>query len=121
IAKWGLGGKVADGSQYVSWIHQQDFVALVQWIIEQTRPRRVYHACSRHPVMNATFMKALRESVGVSFGLPLPRIMAHIGSFVKGVDSSILLQSVPATTKYTIEDGFVFKLGNIKEALADLV
>lgn len=121
IAKWGLGGKVADGRQYVSWVHQQDFVALIQWIIERTQPRRVYHACSPHPVTNATFMKALRESVGVSFGLPLPRLMARIGSFVKGVDSSILLQSVPATTKYTVEDGFVFQLGNIKEALTDLV
>ncbi|TYR34487.1 NAD-dependent epimerase/dehydratase family protein [Sphingobacterium phlebotomi] len=121
IAKWGLGGKVAKGSQYVSWIHQQDFVMLVQWIIEQTNPRRVYHACTPHPVTNAAFMKVLRKSVGVSFGLPLPRIIAHIGSYIKGVDSSILLQSVPATTKYTVEDGFVFKFGNISDALADLV
>src|SRR5690606_5841939 len=120
IAKWGLGGKVADGRQYVSWIHQQDFVALVKWIIEQTRPRRVYHACSPHPVTNATFMKVLRESVGVSFGLPLPRIIARIGSFVKGVDSSILLQSVPATTKYTIEDGFIFTFENLRDALSEL-
>lgn len=121
LAKWGLGGKVANGRQYVSWIHQQDFVALVQWIIEQTQPRRVYHACSPQPVTNAAFMEVLRKSAGVSLGLPLPRMIARIGSFIKGIDSSLLLQSVPATTRYTVENGFVFNFGNIKDALTDLV
>lgn len=121
LAKWGLGGKVSDGRQCVSWIHERDFVRLVQWIIERTQPRRVYHACSPNPVSNVAFMKVLRESVGVSFGLPLPLIMARIGSFLKGVDSSILLHSVPGTTKYTVEDGFDFDFGEIECALTDLV
>lgn len=121
LAKWGLGGKVANGRQYISWIHQHDFVSLVRWIIEQTHPRRIYHACSPYPVTNATFMNVLRNRVGISFGLPLPRILAHIGSFVRGVDPSILLQSVPGTTKSTLEDGFTFEFEKINGALANLV
>lgn len=74
LAKWGLGGKVSNGFQCVSWIHERDLVRLVWWIIEQTQPRRIYHACSPYPVTNATFMKALRDSVGASFGLPIPRV-----------------------------------------------
>ncbi|WP_312790038.1 NAD-dependent epimerase/dehydratase family protein [Sphingobacterium sp.] len=121
LAKWGLGGKVSNGCQCVSWIHERDLVRLVWWIIEQTQPRRIYHACSPYPVTNATFMKALRDSLGASFGLPIPRVLAHIGSFLKGVDSSILLQPVPGTTKFTLEDGFDFKFGKIKCALSDLI
>src|SRR5690606_8264784 len=121
LAKWGLGGQVADGRQYVSWIHQQDCVSLVQWIIQQDQPGWIYHACSPYPVTNATFMRVLRDHVGISFGLPLPRILAHIGSFVKGVDPSVLIQSVPGTTKSTLEDGFTFKFEKIDSTLANLV
>ena len=121
IARYGMGGTVADGKQYISWIHQQDFVALVLWILVQPEPRRVYHACSPYPVTNERFMRVLRESLGISFGLPLPRLMAKIGSFVKNVDSSMLLDSVRGTTSYTIGDGFLFQFDNIRDACADLV
>src|SRR5690606_6328362 len=121
LANWGRGGEVADGRQYASWIHEQDFVSLVQGVIEQDQPRRIYHACRPYPVTNATFMRVLRDHVGISFGLPLPRILAHIGSFVKGVDPSVLIQSVPGTTKSTLEDGFTFKFEKIDSTLANLV
>ncbi|WP_333864023.1 epimerase [Sphingobacterium sp.] len=121
LAKWGLGGKVSDGCQCVSWIHERDLVRLVSWMIEHTQPRQIYHACSPYPVTNATFMKALRDSVGTSFGLPIPRILAHIGAFLKAVDSDILLQPISGTTKFVLEDGFDFEFGEIKCALNNLL
>lgn len=121
LTKRGLGGQVADGGQYVSWIHQEDFVRMVQWIVERAHPSQIYHACSPYPVTNAAFMKALRKTVGVSFGLPLPRLLAHVGAFVKGVDPGMLLDSVPATTTFTRNERFNFGFSHIEEALADLL
>ncbi|MGB3104320.1 epimerase [Sphingobacterium siyangense] len=121
LARRGLGGKISNGRQCVSWIHERDLVRLVMWIIEQTQPRLIYHACSPHPVTNAIFMKALRASSGASFGMPIPKAIARIGSFLKAVDSSILLQSVPGTTRFTLEDGFDFDFAEIECALNDLV
>lgn len=121
LAKWGLGGKVSNGCQCLSWIHERDLVRSVCWIIEQTQPRRIYHACSPCPVNNAAFMKTLRDSIGASFGLPIPRVLAHIGSFLKAVDSGILLQPIPGTTKFILEDGFDFEFGKIECALNDLL
>lgn len=121
LTRWRLGGKVAEGKQLVSWIHEHDFVQLVQWVIEQSNPRRIYHACSPNPITQAALMKTIRESTGISFGLPLPRPLVHIGALVKGIDPSVLLDSVPATTRYTVEDGFAFTYGKPRDAIVNLV
>src|SRR5690606_24483037 len=95
LAKMGLAGTVASGRQYVSWIHQDDLVRLIKWLVQKENPRNIYHACSPHPVTNRDFMSALRNAVGCRIGIPLPRQVAKLGAFAKGVDSSLLLQTTP--------------------------
>jgi len=121
IVKWGLGGQVANGKQYVSWIHQRDFVKLVLWIIKQENPAPIYHACSPYPVSNALFMKAFRQNLNQPIGLPLPTIMAKVGAMIKGVDSSLLIQSVAASTKASLDEGFKFKYPYIQQAIQQLL
>lgn len=121
LVKMGLGGKVADGKQWMNWIHGKDLVSLIFWIIAQPSPSKIYHACSPNPSSNTCFMQTFRKEVGVSMGLPLPRFMAQLGAFVKGVDASLLLDSVPVTTTSTIQEGFVFQFPNAEIALQDLL
>ena len=121
LTKWGLGGKVGHGKQYISWIHEQDLLALLQWIIEHPQPHSVYHACSPCPSSNAQFMQALRKAVGISFGLPLPRPLAHVGAFLKGVDPGLLLQSVPAVAARAQQEGFQYRFASLEKALSDLL
>ncbi|WP_164111229.1 MULTISPECIES: TIGR01777 family oxidoreductase [Sphingobacterium] len=121
LVKIGLGGAVGDGGQMVSWIHEADLVEMVLWIIGLAEPASIYHACSPHPVRNAEFMKIFREEAKVSFGVALPTPVARIGAFFKGIDASILLQTVAVTTKTTIEDGFKFKYSYLHSALAQLI
>lgn len=121
LVKKGLGGAVGDGGQMVSWIHEVDLVQMVLWIIGLDEPASVYHACSPHPVRNAEFMKIFREEAKVSFGVAMPTPLAHIGAFLKGIDASLLLQTVAVTTKTTIEDGFKFKYSYLHSALAQLI
>lgn len=121
LVKMGMGGQVGNGKQMVSWIHEHDFIQLVKWIVELEKPGTLYHACSPETVSNATFMEVFRKEAKVSFGIPLPVPIAYIGSFLKGVDVSLLLQTVPATTKKTIDDGFKFKYNYLHSALAQLI
>ncbi|MBL1410645.1 epimerase [Sphingobacterium faecale] len=121
LVKMGLGGKVGDGKQMVSWIHEHDFVQMVKWVAELEEPAPVYHACSSDTRSNKDFMRVFREEAKISLGLPVPVFMAYVGSFLKGVDVSLLLQTVPATTKQTIEDGFKFKYNYLHSALAQLI
>jgi len=121
LAKMGMGGKVADGKQMVSWIHEADFVRLIDWIVQSEKRETIYHACSPNPVTNNEFMKALRSEAGMSFGLPLPTILAKLGAFVKGVDPTLLLESVPVTTLLTLKNGFQFNFPYIQPAFNQLI
>lgn len=121
LVKLGLGGKVGSGKQYISWIHEQDFVRLLLWLIGLSNPRSVYHACSPFPETNTIFMEKLRRAVGISYGLPLPTPLAKVGSFFKGVDSSLLLGSVAATARVTVEDGFNFDFPYLSDAFTALI
>lgn len=121
LVKMGLGGQVGNGKQWMNWIHYQDLVNLIFWILERKAPSSVYHACTPHPTTNADFMKQFRDVVGISIGLPLPTLMAKFGAFAKGVDSSLLLDSVPVTTTRTVEEGFVFLYPDAKTSIKQLV
>ncbi|MFD1771861.1 epimerase [Sphingobacterium suaedae] len=122
LAKWGLGGKVGSGEQFISWIHAADFVRIIHFLIDQKQATRsFYHACSPNPVTNAVFMKELRQSAGMYFGLPLPTLLAQMGAVVKGVDPSLVFGSTEATTKYLLDDGFEFKYAYIHDAFRQLI
>lgn len=121
LAKMGLAGQVGDGKQMIAWIHEADFVGMIDWIIKSDHRADIYHACSPNPVSNAEFMQKLRHASGVSFGLPLPTFMAKMGAFVKGVDSSLLLESVPVTTLLTLKNGFQFNFPYLQPAFDQLI
>lgn len=121
LVKMGLGGKVGNGEQMISWIHEDDFVRLIDWIVNSQINEPIYHACSPNPVSNAEFMEEFRKSAGALFGMPLPTFMAKIGSFVKNVDSSLLLETVPVTTILTLKNGFQFNFPYIQPALNQLI
>lgn len=121
LTKLGLGGKVANGQQLLPWVHEDDLIGIINWVIQSANPRKVYHVCSPNTVSNEEFMKYLRLASGVTFGLPLPKLFASIGAFFKGVDSSLLLASTPTKTKYLIEDGYDFKYPYIRQAFEQLI
>lgn len=121
LSKYGLGGTVGDGQQLVSWIHYEDLLRIVLWIIYLEEPKDVYHASSPLILTNAAFMGTLREVVSMPFGLPLPTPLAKIGAWFKGVDDSLLLDSTGVISKYLAEEGFQFKFPMAKRAFIDLV
>jgi len=121
LAKYGLAGHVGSGNQFVSWIHHTDFVNLVSWIIDQPQRESVYHACSPNPVTNTEFMRALRDAAGRSWGLPLPKFVAKIGAYFKGVDASLMLETVPVTTLFLQKNDFKFIFPYIKPSFKNLI
>lgn len=121
LVKIGLGGKVGNGQQYISWIHEWDLINLVNWLLTSPIKSTLYHACSPNPVTNTKFMKTLREAVGITVGLPLPTFFAKLGAYFKGVDDSLLLQTTSATTLHLIEEGFEFQYPLLHQAFNQLI
>ena len=54
----------------MSWVHHDDFVAAVHWLIDHEEIAGVVNVASPNPVPNAEFMRTLREACGAPFGLP---------------------------------------------------
>ncbi len=64
LVRFGLGGQNGNGRQYVSWIHEVDFVRAVLWLIEHAEIEGVVNLAAPSPLPNAEFMRALRAGVG---------------------------------------------------------
>ena len=64
LLRLGLGGTNGDGKQFVSWIHDQDFVASINWIIDHPELDGAINLASPGPVPNREFMQTLRRSWG---------------------------------------------------------
>ncbi|HKO98002.1 MAG TPA: NAD-dependent epimerase/dehydratase family protein [Pyrinomonadaceae bacterium] len=70
LVRFGLGGTVGNGKQFVSWIHDLDFVRSVQWLIEHDELDGPVNVAAPNPLTNAEFMRELRVAWGMPIGLP---------------------------------------------------
>src|SRR5438552_14889382 len=89
LTRWGLGGSMAGGHQFVSWIHEEDFCRAVEWIMEHDDISGAVNVAAPNPVTNAEFMASIRRVCGVRFGLPAPRWALEIGAFFMGTETEL--------------------------------
>jgi uncharacterized protein (TIGR01777 family) len=120
LARWGLGGKNGDGRQYVSWIHDQDFIKAVYWLIDHAELEGPVNLASPNPIPNAEFMRALRAAWGTRVGLPATKWMLEIGTFLLRTETELILKSRRVVPRRLLESGFVFDFPTWPEAAADL-
>ncbi|MEP2935819.1 MAG: TIGR01777 family oxidoreductase [Gilvibacter sp.] len=121
LVKSGFGGKQGDGEQKVSWIHEQDFARSVQFIIENEHIEGVINLVAPTPVTNKKFMKSLRETLQVSFGLPLPRPLLEIGAKLIKTETELILKSRNVIPDRLLQQGFRFRFPRVELALKDLL
>lgn len=119
MAKLGLGGSVGGGRQYVSWLHKNDFVRAVQFLLtaEVTGP---VNLAAPNPVPQKDFVRDLRKACGVPFGLPATRWMAEIGAWAIRSDTELLLKSRRVVPTRLLAAGFTFDHPTWPEAANDL-
>ncbi len=121
LTRLGLGGPVGSGAQYVSWIHEQDFLAAVHFVIEKKHIEGAINFSSPGPLPQREFMKLLQKAWGVPIGLPATAWMAEIGAFFLRTDTELLLKSRRVVPARLIREGFLFKFSNWAEAVRELV
>jgi uncharacterized protein len=120
LARLGLGGPVAGGGQYVSWIHDQDFVRAIQFLIERDDLDGSVNVASPHPLPHRDFMRELRSAWRAPVGLPAGRRMAEIGAFAIRSDTELLLKSRRVVPARLTDAGYTFDYPRWKTAAADL-
>ncbi len=121
MARLGLGGPVAGGAQFVSWIHDVDFVRAVEFLIGRDDIAGAVNLASPGPLPQRVFMRALRSAWGVPVGLPATAWMAEIGALVIRSDTELLLKSRRVVPGRLLDAGFGFEHERWPEAARDLV
>ncbi|MDQ1557561.1 MAG: uncharacterized protein QOD32_621 [Pyrinomonadaceae bacterium] len=120
LVRFGLGGQSGDGRQFVSWIHAEDFVRSVRWLIEHDELAGAINLAAPHPLPNAEFMRALREAWGVRVGLPASRLMLEAGALLLRSETELILKSRRVVPRTLLESGFEFRFPTWPEAARDL-
>jgi uncharacterized protein (TIGR01777 family) len=116
--KLGLGGPIAGGQQWISWIHIADLCSLIFFLLKESTVRGAFNAVSPNPVTNAQFTKALAEAVHRPAFIPVPAFAMKV---LFGQMSEIVLASQRAIPEAAIRQGFVFDYPDIYGALAQSV
>jgi uncharacterized protein (TIGR01777 family) len=120
LVRRGLGGTAADGRQYISWVHEEDFVRALYWLIEHDEVEGAVNIAAPNPLPNAEFMRILREAAGVRVGLPATKWMLEAGAFVMRTETELILKSRRVTPGRLLDAGFTFRYPDWKEAAREL-
>lgn len=119
LTRWGLGGRVGHGRQWVSWIHQHDLNRVILAAIEDGRCRGVYMTTAPNPVTNRDFMRALRKAHHRPWSPPAPALGVRLASrWLMDTDPELALKGrrcVP--TRLMEEIGFGFLYDEVGEAV----
>jgi uncharacterized protein (TIGR01777 family) len=121
LTKLGLGGRISRGEQWVSWIHVDDFLAAVRFVVERSALDGVVHLTSPNPIRNRDLMANLRSALHRPWSPPTPSPLVHVGAFLMGSDPALALTGRRCVPRRLVEAGFPFEHPTIEGALDDLV
>ena len=121
LTRWGLGAAIAGGTQWVSWIHERDFVRSLEFLLERDDFSGAVNLASPGPLPQREFMKALRDAWGIGWGLPATRFMAEIGAFFLRTDTELTFKSRRVVPGRLANAGFRFDFPEWPEAAKELV
>ena len=118
IFKLGLGGKLGSGNQWLSWVHVDDVIGMINWALADPNVTGPVNVTAPNPVRNAEFTRTLAQAVNRPAFLPAPKFAMRLffGEFANS-----LFFSQRITPKVALEQGYEFKYPNLAEAIADVV
>lgn len=121
LSRIGMGGRQGNGEQYFSWIHETDFVQIVNFIIDNEALSGVFNVSSPNPVKNTTCMKSLRKAMKIPLGIPMPVWMLEIGAWIIRTETELILKSRRVVPRRLLESGYQFQFAHLQEAIDHLV
>ncbi len=121
LAKWGLGGTVGQGTQGMSWIHEEDMNRFFLQAISDESMEGAYLSTAPNPVSNKEFMKELRRVCGRKIGLPAAAWMVRLGApLLLKTDPELALYGRYCVSERLKDEGFEFHFPDLPSALDDL-
>ncbi|GAC69200.1 epimerase [Gordonia soli] len=125
LTRFGLGGRVSHGRQWISWIHIDDWLRIVRAGLDLepsvALPSGVVIAATDNPVRNVDLMATLRRHLHRPPAPPTPAPVLRLGAILLRTDSALGLTGRRARSRVLAEQGFEFRYPELDGALADLI
>ena len=116
--KLGLGGRIGDGRQFMPWIHREDLVRIIEFLLAQESLAGAFNASAPQPVTNAEFSRTLAQHLNRPAALPVP---APLLKLALGEMSRLLLTGADMRPRRLEEAGFTFNYPTLDEALTAIL
>src|SRR5262249_28039586 len=116
--KLGLGGPIAGGRHWMSWIHVDDLTRLIVFMLREATVRGVFNAVSPHPVTNREFTRALGEALHRPTFMPIPAFALNA---LYGDVASEIMASYRVLPEATLRTGFTFEYPDVFAALRQIL
>jgi hypothetical protein len=115
--RFGVGGRLGDGKQWTSWIHQDDLVSLVEFSIATPAIRGAVNAVAPSPVTNANFTRELAMALHRPAIFPVPAAALKL---LLGEMSQVVLASQRVIPEAAMRAGFQFRFTEVGQALRQI-
>jgi uncharacterized protein len=112
-------GRFGDGRQYMSWIHERDFIRAIEWLIEHDLEGAV-NLASPNPIPNQEFIEELQKTWGTHVSVPSVRPLLDIGAFLVRTELELVLKSRRVVPARLLQSGFTFEFPHWSDAARDL-
>lgn len=110
----GLGGNVASGKQWLSWVHLDDMIRLIMFMINHDSIEGPVNATAPNPVTYNVFTRALAKTLSRPHFFPMPRFLLNI---IFGESAQLLTEGQRVIPQELTKAGFEFRYNTIDEAL----
>jgi uncharacterized protein len=117
--KLGVGGRIGDGRQWMSWIHVQDMVGAIHHILKNDLLQGPVNMVAPKPVTNAEFTKTLASALSRPAILPMPDFA--VKTVFGEMGEELLLASQKVEPARLISSGYPFRFSDLRSALQNLV
>ena len=112
--KLGLGGRLGDGNQWMSWIHKDDLIAIIEMLLTSSDLEGNFNATAPEPVTNAEFSLCLAKNLNRPAIFPVPAIVLKL---LLGEMSELLLGGQKVIPENLMEQKFRFQFKSLNSAL----
>lgn len=113
-----LGGRLGSGEQWMSWVHIEDAVRAIRYLVENKRAQGAYNIAAPGPVMNKEFTRVLGQVLGRPTLIPTPAFALKLAL---GEIASLVLKGQRISTQKLCNLGFTYNYPELHEALRDLL
>ena len=117
--KFGVGGTIGSGEQWMSWIALADIISIVHFFLDDENLRGAFNLTAPNPATNADFVKTLGHALSRPTLLPLPAFAVRLMFGEMG--ETLLLQGARVLPKRLEDAGYQFKFANLEEAMKSVL